>query len=66
MAKVKRVIINQEECVGCQSCMELCPDVFDFDEDAEKASVKEDYDGDLECIQEAIDSCPTECIEWDE
>jgi ferredoxin len=66
MAKVKRVTINQEECVGCQSCVELCPDVFEFDEDAEKANVKDSYDGGQECIQEAIDSCPTECIEWEE
>ena len=65
MAKIKRVTINQEECVGCQSCVELCPDVFDFDEDQEKASVKESYE-DNECIQEAIDSCPTECIEWED
>lgn len=66
MAKVKRVTINQEECVGCESCVELCPDVFDFDADSEKANVKEDYAGDEECIQEAIDSCPSECIEWEE
>ena len=66
MAKVKKVIINQEECVGCESCVELCPDVFEFNEDEEKASVKDDYEGDEECIQEAIDSCPSECIEWEE
>jgi len=66
MAKVKRVTINQEECVGCESCVELCPDVFEFDADAEKASVKGSYEGDEDCIQEAIDSCPTECIEWEE
>ena len=66
MAKVRNVIINQEECVGCQSCVELCPDVFEFNEDEEKASVKDDYEGDEECIQEAIDSCPSECIEWEE
>lgn len=66
MAKVKRVVINEEECVGCESCVELCPDVFDFDADAEKASVKEDYSEDEACIQEAIDSCPSECIEWEE
>ena len=52
--------------MGCESCVELCPDVFEFNEDEEKASVKDDYEGDEECIQEAIDSCPSECIEWEE
>ena len=66
MAKIKRVTINQEECVGCESCVELCPDVFEFDEDAQKATVIQAEGGDEECIQEAIDSCPVECIEWEE
>ena len=66
MAKIKHVTIDQDECAGCESCVELCPDVFEFDEDAEKARVKDSYDGDEACIQEAIDSCPSECIEWAE
>jgi ferredoxin len=66
MAKIKHVIIDGEECVGCETCVELCPDVFEFDEDAEKAYVKDDHEGDEACIQEAIDSCPTECITWED
>ena len=32
----KRVVIDSEECVGCQTCVELCPDVFAFNDAAEK------------------------------
>ena len=60
----KSVYIETEECIGCESCVELCPDVFMFDDDAEKASVAKPEGGDAACIQEAIDSCPTECIHW--
>ena len=62
----KRVVIDDDECVGCQSCVELCPDVFGFNEDTEKAEVLQAEGGDEDCIEEAIDSCPVECIDWEE
>lgn len=62
----KRVYIVAEDCSGCESCVELCPDVFEFDADAEQAVVIMAEGGDEECIQEAIDSCPSECIFWEE
>ena len=62
----RSVFIETEECIGCETCVQLCPDVFEFDVDAEKARVIKPSGGDEECIQEAIDSCPTECIHWDD
>ena len=35
----KRVIIDAEECIGCESCVELCSEVFTFNEAEEKAEV---------------------------
>lgn len=57
-----QVIIDEDECIGCESCVELCPSVFTFNEDAEKAEVIEGADADEECVDEAIASCPAECI----
>lgn len=62
----KRVIIEEEECIGCQSCCELCPDVFEFNEETEEAEVILPEGGDEECIDEAISTCPVECIHWEE
>jgi ferredoxin len=62
----KTVIIDTEECIGCESCVELCSDVFGFDEDDEKAFVIFPEGGDEECIDEAIETCPVECITWEE
>lgn len=58
----RKVFIDTEECIGCQNCVELCPDIFEFDDDEEKAKVVRSEGGDEECIEEAISTCPTECI----
>ncbi|RUM47232.1 MAG: ferredoxin, partial [Desulfocapsa sp.] len=29
----KQVEIDANECIGCETCVELCPDIFAFDED---------------------------------
>ncbi len=58
-----KVTIDEDECIGCESCVELCPDVFEFDDDSTKAFVKDTATGEEDCIDEAIASCPTECIE---
>jgi len=62
----RKVYIETEECVGCQSCVGLCPEVFGFDDDAEKAFVILAEGGPEECIDEAIATCPAECIHWEE
>ena len=35
----KTVIIDADECIGCESCVELCSEVFAFNEEEEKAEV---------------------------
>lgn len=60
----KRVVLDEECCVGCESCVELCPDVFEMDESGEKARVILEEGGDPDCIEEAIETCPSSCISW--
>ena len=62
----KKVIIDTDECIGCESCVELCPEVFEFDEENEKAKVIKEKGGSEDCIEEAISTCPADCIYWDE
>jgi len=62
----RKVVIDEECCIGCGSCAELCPDVFEMDEEAEKARVILPEGGNEECIEEAISTCPDEWISWDE
>jgi ferredoxin len=38
----KKVIIETDECIGCETCVELCPEVFEFDEADQQISVPTD------------------------
>lgn len=57
-----RVYIDQEECVGCGSCEEICPEVFRLDTEIEKADVIMTEGGPEDLIEEAMDTCPVSCI----
>jgi ferredoxin len=62
MAKVP--VIEADLCEGCETCVALCPDVFEMMD--EKAIVTAaDKCSECDC-QEAIDTCPTEAIKWEE
>ena len=63
----KTLVIDAEECMGCESCVELCPAAFAFDDGETKAYVIEGAEQcEEDCVEEAIASCPAECIAWEE
>ncbi len=62
----KQVIIDEEECIGCESCATLCPQVFAMDEATDKAKVIMSEGGPEECIEEAMETCPVDAISWRE
>lgn len=57
------VYVDQQVCIGCGLCMSIVPEVFRLNE----AGVSEVFDqhgaGEAK-IQEAMDSCPVNCIHW--
>jgi len=63
---MKQVEIDEEVCIGCETCVELCPDIFAFNNELSKAYVIMPEGGDQECIEEAMASCPVSCISNDE
>ncbi|UCE34089.1 MAG: ferredoxin [Deltaproteobacteria bacterium] len=62
----RRVYVDDEECIGCGSCEEICPDVFVLNEDTEKAEVINPEGGPEDLIEEAMEACPVECIHWED
>tara|TARA_R110002050_G_scaffold125855_1_gene246169 strand:- start:10751 stop:10942 length:192 start_codon:yes stop_codon:yes gene_type:complete len=61
---IKKVWI-EEGCTVCGMCEELCPEVFEMDDEA---VVKDgaDFESNEEGIKDAAGSCPVEIIKYEE
>lgn len=60
-----RAYIDEDACIGCGACVDICPDVFEMDGDiavVKTAQILEELEDKAE---EAADSCPTEAIDLD-
>lgn len=55
--------VDKNLCIGCGTCVSLCPDVFAMGED-NKSQVKEgaDFGKNKECIEQSVISCPSQAI----
>ena len=62
----KKVIIDQNKCIGCNTCPLLDPDVFEMDNSIYKAKVKAQPETITPATQTAIDSCPVGAISIEE
>ncbi|MDR1875682.1 MAG: ferredoxin [Synergistaceae bacterium] len=56
-----KVSVDQQRCIGCGVCSQVCPEVFRVDEAAGVAVVMSP-DSDDPCAKEAESSCPVSCI----
>ena len=59
-------MLNEDCCVGCGTCVELCPKIFKMDDEGEKAGFFLPEGGDEERIDDAIAGCPSESIAWED
>jgi len=57
---MKKLIIDENECIGCDVCVELCPRLFESTEFVPRVIV-EDIVG-SECATASIDFCPVAAI----
>jgi len=62
----RKIFIDEEECIGCGTCEEICPEVFKLNEKTDKAEVINQEGASEDKINEAIEGCPVECIHWQE
>ncbi len=68
-------VVDKSECIACGSCGTSAPEIFEFDDEGLAEVI---YSGDnnrgvtdipenlREDLQEAVESCPTECIKVDD
>jgi ferredoxin len=62
----KIVVINQDTCIGCNTCPLIDPDTFELDPDTFKAKVKHQPEAITDKVNSAISSCPVNAISVDE
>jgi len=58
----KKIIIDQDTCIGCNTCPLMSPEVFELNEDTYKAVVKKQPETIDSNIQNTVDSCPVSAI----
>lgn len=57
------VCVDQDKCIGCGTCQEICPAVFHVDEVIGKAVViDQDACEFVGCCEAAEENCPVEAI----
>jgi ferredoxin len=62
-----KVRVDATLCNGCGPCVDICPEVFEFNQDGiAVVKIKQIPVGSEEACQEAADSCPTEAIAIEE
>ena len=64
-----QIKIDQIKCIGCGTCVALCPDFFDLGDDnkailknstaPQKDQIEAENSG---CAKEAAEVCPAQCI----
>ena len=60
----KAVWVDEAKCIGCQYCVHVASNTFTVDEfHGRSRAMRQDGDN-VDVIQEAIDTCPVDCIHW--
>lgn len=60
----KAVWVDESVCIGCRYCANVATNTFVMEPNFGRSrAVRQDGDS-TEIIQEAIDTCPVNCIEW--
>lgn len=57
------VFVDEFSCIGCKNCANVAPEIFAIEEDFGRARAC-CQSGNPDLVQQAIDSCPVDCIYW--
>ncbi len=62
-----KINVSQEGCIGCGMCIDICPEVFKYNDDFKSEviseAISENMSEDLKAkVVEAKDACPVDAI----
>jgi len=60
-----RPVIDLGECKDCESCLEMCPDIFKRNMETGRIEIVDLSEYPEDKIQEVISMCPDDCISWE-
>jgi ferredoxin len=58
-----KVTVDEETCIGCEACVDICPDVFEMSGDKAVTKMSEVPDHLMKSCKEAAEGCPVEAIQ---
>jgi ferredoxin len=64
MLRQKGVYVDEITCIGCLHCAHVARNTFYIEPDYGRSRVIRQEGDTEEVIQEAIDTCPVDCIQW--
>lgn len=58
-----KAIVNQDECISCGMCIDICSDVFSYNLDNKSVAIDGDIlEENIPLVAEARDACPVNAI----
>jgi len=57
-----KVHVDAETCVGCGTCVDVCPEIFEMPDDVAVAKTEDVPASSQNTCSEAADACPVEAI----
>lgn len=62
---MKKPVIDYDLCIGCGSCVEVCPEVFELKDDEKAYVIAPEKCATCSC-EDAANICPVEAITFEE
>ncbi|MCD1293391.1 ferredoxin [Methanocella sp. CWC-04] len=59
-------VVDKELCISCGNCVDLCPEVFAYDDEGKAEVIDKEGCGTKCDCEEAAASCPTDAITLEE
>ena len=60
----KGIYVDEPACIGCRHCSHVARNTFFIEPEYGRARVVRQDGDSLDTIEEAIDTCPVNCIQW--